>query len=233
MRMSELSERSGVPVATIKYYLREGLLHAGASRSATQATYDDDHVERLRLVRVLREIGQVPVAAVGAVLAAVDDPSLPLAEVIALAHHGLGPTPPDRPSDDHRRARAEVEAFIRSRGWHVESGAPAIDALAAALVALQGVVGPCSAEAFIPYADAADELARFELAWVDPTQSVGNTIGQIVVGTVVYEQALVALRRLAEEHYSGERFGRRAAPASTRGRRATRGAASGAHANGR
>ncbi len=27
MRISELSRASGVPVATIKYYLREGLLH--------------------------------------------------------------------------------------------------------------------------------------------------------------------------------------------------------------
>ncbi|MDQ6641642.1 MAG: MerR family transcriptional regulator, partial [Actinomycetota bacterium] len=29
MLMSELSQRSSVPVATIKYYLREGLLHSG------------------------------------------------------------------------------------------------------------------------------------------------------------------------------------------------------------
>lgn len=210
MRMSELAERSGVPVATIKYYLREGLLPAGISTSATQATYDDRHLERLRLVRVLREIGQVPVAAVGAVLAAVDDPALPLADVIALAHHGLGPPPPTDPPEEHLAARAEVEAFVAERGWRVEAGAPSIDSLAASLVALRSVMGPCTAEVFGPYAAAADDLARFELAWIDPTQGVGSTIGQIVVGTVVYEQALVALRRLAEEHYSGERFGRRA-----------------------
>ncbi len=233
MRMSELSERSGVPVATIKYYLREGLVPAGISTSATQAAYDDSHLERLRLVRVLREIGQVPVAAVGAVLAAVDDPNLPLADVIALAHHGLGPPPPVDPTDEHRRARAEVDAFVARRGWSVEAGAPSIDALAAALVALRSVTGPCTADVFVPYADAADELARFELAWIDPSQGVGDTIGQIVVGTVVYEQALVALRRLAEEHYSGERFGRRADRPPTKRRRPTQGTSPGAEANGR
>nr|MDT0525976.1 MerR family DNA-binding transcriptional regulator [Streptomyces sp. DSM 41633] len=37
MRLAELSERSGVPTATIKYYLREGLLPAGRRISATQA----------------------------------------------------------------------------------------------------------------------------------------------------------------------------------------------------
>ena len=37
MRISELSRRSSVPVATIKYYLRAGLLHEGRRTAATQA----------------------------------------------------------------------------------------------------------------------------------------------------------------------------------------------------
>lgn len=217
--MSELAGRSGVPVATIKYYLREGLLPAGTATGATQAVYDDAHLERLRLIRVLRDIGQVPVAAVGAVLAAVDDPTAPLPDVIALAHHALGPPPPAEPGAEHVAARAEVAAFVAGRGWLVEDEAPAIDAVAAALVALRRVTGPCTVEVFTPYADAADGLAAFELAWIDATQGVGSTVGQIVVGTVVYEQALVALRRLAEEHHSGERFGRRARRTTTARRR--------------
>ena len=35
MRLAELSERSGVPTATIKYYLREGLLPPGRQVNAT------------------------------------------------------------------------------------------------------------------------------------------------------------------------------------------------------
>ena len=41
MRISELSARTGVPVATIKYYLREGLLPEGERTAPTQATYAD------------------------------------------------------------------------------------------------------------------------------------------------------------------------------------------------
>ena len=41
MRISELSTRSGVPVPTIKYYLREGLVPEGARSSPTQAEYDE------------------------------------------------------------------------------------------------------------------------------------------------------------------------------------------------
>lgn len=208
MRMSELARRSAVPVPTIKYYLREGLLPAGTPTSATQASYGEAHLARLRLIRVLREIGQVPVAAVGAVLAAIDDPDLPLPDVLGIAHHALGPPPPADPDEAHRAARTAVLEFIAARGWQVDPSAPSVDVLAAALVALQRVTGPCGPEVFAPYAVAADRIAREELATIDPAAGTGDTVAQIVVGTVVFEQALLALRRLAEEHHSGERFGR-------------------------
>lgn len=211
MRISELARRSGVPVPTIKYYLREGLLPAGTATAATQAVYSDTHLERLRLIRVLREVGQVPVAAIRAVLAAIEDPGLPLHEVLGLAHHALGPPPPVDPDEAHRAARTAVLEFIAARGWLVDPAAPAVDVLAAALVALQRVAGPCGPEVFTPYAVAADRMARQELATIKPAAGAGETVVQIVVGTVVFEQALLALRRLAEEHYSGERFGRPAA----------------------
>lgn len=53
MRISELAVASGVPVSTIKYYLRVGLLHRGHHVSATRARYDDGHLARLRLLRLL------------------------------------------------------------------------------------------------------------------------------------------------------------------------------------
>jgi DNA-binding transcriptional MerR regulator len=49
MRLSDLSAASGVPVATVKYYLREGLLPPGRLTAATSAQYDDSHLQRLRL----------------------------------------------------------------------------------------------------------------------------------------------------------------------------------------
>ena len=53
MRISALAAAAGLPVATVKFYLREGLLHPGVATSATQANYDDSHVRRLRLIRAL------------------------------------------------------------------------------------------------------------------------------------------------------------------------------------
>ena len=58
LKMSELAERSGVSAATIKHYLREGLL--GSERevlrtSRNMAYYPVDFVERVRLIKRLQE----------------------------------------------------------------------------------------------------------------------------------------------------------------------------------
>ena len=57
MRISELSRRSGAPVSTLKYYLREGLVHEGERLSGNQTDYDETHVQRVRLERALLETG--------------------------------------------------------------------------------------------------------------------------------------------------------------------------------
>jgi DNA-binding transcriptional MerR regulator len=74
MRISELAGVTGVPVHTLKYYLREGLLMAGEVTSRTTADYGNAHVERVRLVRALVEQGGIGIAGVHAVLAALAAP---------------------------------------------------------------------------------------------------------------------------------------------------------------
>jgi DNA-binding transcriptional MerR regulator len=56
LRIGELAERSGVSVATIKYYIREGLLPPPPVKTGkTMAFYDEAYLERLLLVKRLRE----------------------------------------------------------------------------------------------------------------------------------------------------------------------------------
>ncbi len=55
LKVSELSERSGVPVATIHHYLREGLLPEPVKTSRNMAYYPPEFVERLRLIKQLQE----------------------------------------------------------------------------------------------------------------------------------------------------------------------------------
>ena len=89
MRISELSEQTGVPVPTIKYYLREGLLPEGERTSATQAVYGEKHVERLRVIRALLDAG-VSIAETPRVVAALDDPPASPHELLGTAHAANG-----------------------------------------------------------------------------------------------------------------------------------------------
>ena len=209
MRMGELSRRSGVPVATVKYYLREGLLPAGEATGPNQADYGEPHLHRLRLVRALLEVGGLPLAAVRRVLAAVDDETLPLHALLGTAHHALGPPPVDAEgmAADARAAAGEVDAFLTGLGWRVSADAPARRALADALVALRRLGRDVGPEVFAPYAALADQLAGVELEHVSAAAgSRADTVESVIVGTVVFEAALVALRRLAQEHHSALRW---------------------------
>ena len=86
--------------------------------------------------------------------------------------------------------------------------APARRTLARALLTLRRMGRDADATVFEPYARVADQLASREVATVSPTGSRPEAVEGAVVGTVVFEAALLALRRLAQEHHSRLRFGR-------------------------
>ena len=66
--MGELAEASGVPAATIKHYLREGLLPGGQKTSRNMAYYPPEHVDRIRLIKQLQEERFMPLRAIKSVL---------------------------------------------------------------------------------------------------------------------------------------------------------------------
>ena len=206
MKVAALSRASGVTVPTIKYYIREGLLEPGSPTAPNQAEYGEEHVHRLRLIRALMDVGGLGVAAARAVLDAISDPTLSLHALLGVAHQALGP-PPDRGPvpDDVVGARAEIDAFVQDLGWQVDAGHPARRALADALAALRRLGRDYPAQVFQPYAEVAGDLAAWELQTV-PSGSRAEAVEGAVVGTVVFEAALVALRRLAQAHHSALRF---------------------------
>ena len=201
MRISELSRASGVPIPTIKFYLREGLLPAGRLTASNQATYHAEHARTLRLVRVLVEVGGLSLDAVRRVLGALDRRDAPLHEVLALAHTALRRDPVW--SDQALpAARAEIDAWLARRGWELAAGTPAGDELAASLIALRQLGWPVGPEAFDRYAEHAWAIAEAEVAHVAAVGDPRTAVETMVVGTVVFGRALTALRLLAQEHHS-------------------------------
>ena len=68
LKMRELAAASGVSAATIKHYLREGLLPEPVRTSRNMAYYPPDFVERIRLIKRLQEERFMPLKAIKRVL---------------------------------------------------------------------------------------------------------------------------------------------------------------------
>ncbi|WP_432536717.1 MerR family transcriptional regulator [Kineococcus arenarius] len=202
MLVSALAAASGVPVPTIKYYLREGLLPPGRATGATRAEYGEEHVRRLRLVRALTEVGGLPIARVRQVLACLEG-ATPLLTALGTAHDALaGPVAPPAPAAGLQAAAA----LVADAGWRVDPGCASLSQLGAALAALEGAGLPVEPATLQRYVRAADEVARDEVAAV-PGGDAADAVEFAVLGTVLHEPVLLALRRLAQQHHCAARFG--------------------------
>ena len=171
MRISELSSTTGVPVATIKFYLRENLLHDGVRTAATQAQYDESHVARLRLIKALLGPGGLSIAAAHRVIQAIDEPPESLHELLGIAAGAV--------------AGPNLEDLLRAldqAGFELPEGA--LDM----------------------YRNHMRQIAQFEIDNV-PTESPAAAVRYVVLGTVLVEPLILALRRQAEQEASARRFG--------------------------
>ncbi|MFF4420241.1 MerR family transcriptional regulator [Streptomyces sp. NPDC001549] len=208
MRIGELSRRTGVPVPTIKYYVREGLLPPGELSSPNQASYGDGHERRLRLIRALLEVGGLSVAAIGDVLVAIDDKERPVHKLLGAAAQRLVPEYGDGGGDDAEAvlARERVTRLIEARGWRIQPGNKAAGALAAALASLTRVGHGSFAELLDDYADAAERVARVDLEYTARRADREGLVEAVVVGTVVGDAVFAALRRMAQVDASSRLF---------------------------
>lgn len=207
MRIAELSRRSGVPIPTLKFYLREGLLPVGRRTAPNQASYDEHHLRRVRLVRALVEVGRLGLGDVHRVIQAVEDETVPIGRAMGIAHWALDAKRAAAPADEETDAAlAEVDALLRRQGWQVSPESPARRLLADALVALARLGRPASQAGLRPYADMADRLAQMEVEFTRQEGTRAEAVEFAISGTVLYEAVLVALRKLAHEHHSRSRF---------------------------
>lgn len=203
MKISELSRISGVPLPTVKYYLREGLLPAGRPLGRNQADYDEAHLRRLRLIRALIDVGGLSVAGVRQVLGAIDDPAVAGHNLLGTAHEAIaGVSRADRNTAGWLAARAEAARIVTERGWRVHDRAHALDQLADAIAALRELGQEDMLAMIDGYVEATERLARQEVGLVLARPDRAGMVEGVVTGTLLGEAMLVALRRLAQEHTS-------------------------------
>jgi DNA-binding transcriptional MerR regulator len=175
MKIAELSKQTGCSVPTIKYYLREGLLPRGVRTAANQADYRDEHVHRLRLIRALLDIGNLPIATVRAVLDAIEDTTKSTHDVLGVAHYALAMRSAEHSRDDlSDDVVDEIDGFLGMLGWEVKPNAPAKAELARALVTMRRLGWIVEANVFDFLRDAVDEGRRFDSIVLDPPSFAKN-----------------------------------------------------------
>jgi DNA-binding transcriptional MerR regulator len=137
LKISELAEASGVPVATIRHYLREGLLPEPVKTSRNMAYYPPEFVERIRRIKQLQEEHYMPLRVIREMLDSTGGERVAEAEVLErfdFPERGLrrleelGVLSPDERGYSPAEVRI-IDAISRFRaaGWNETTGFGARD----------------------------------------------------------------------------------------------------------
>jgi DNA-binding transcriptional MerR regulator len=202
MRISELVERTGVPLATIKYYLREGLLPAGEATAATRAEYGEAHVRRIAVIRALTETVGLSVQKAREVLRLIDQPRDSLFDTFGQAIEALPPEVTPEATADYPRARAVLEKL----GQLYDPRFAAVAQLERALAAAEAAGIPLDDARLAVYGPHIRAIAEFDISRM-PLDDATAAVEYAVLGTALHEPVLVALRRLAHQDVAARRYG--------------------------
>ncbi|WP_328613713.1 MerR family transcriptional regulator [Amycolatopsis sp. NBC_00355] len=207
MRMAELSAESGVPVATVKYYLREGLLPPGERTSPNQARYSATHVQRLRLIKALTEVGGMSLASVGTVLEAIDGDKTPH-RTMGVVQEELAGTPPEVSEEAAQWAWELLDGIVRRNGWgELKRKEAAVANVVAALATAKELGHDKLAEHLEEYAHLALRVAELDVDTVTGLTSFDKIIEAGLVVTVLGDRIFAGLRHLGQEVLSREVLG--------------------------
>ncbi|CCF61996.1 MerR family transcriptional regulator [Nocardia cyriacigeorgica] len=204
MLMSELAARTGVPVPTIKYYLREGLLMPGRATSATRAEYGESHIKRIALVKALSGHG-LSLAKIKTIVGLIDAPEESLLTALGAATSALPPSPEPGTDTELPRARAAFAALGRPLPADLPADLPAAAQLEQALADAEAAGLPMTDDRLRAYAPHITAIAAYEIDRM-PLDSPAAAIEYAVLGTVLYEPILAALRRITHAELTAQRL---------------------------
>ncbi|MFW0789710.1 MerR family transcriptional regulator [Gordonia sp. CPCC 205333] len=205
MQISELAATTGHTVATVKFYLRSGLLPAGERTSATRATYGADHVQRLRLIRALIDVGGLSLSQVHSVLDVLTGEHRSPTEVLGAAYLAFADRPPIESDGRVRKVLVDL-------GWTPHSHDPYLARLEEVVDALTDLGVPISDDALRAYARAAMDVATVDIDRTDISSNhltdLSRGLTTMAAGSILYEPILTGLRRLAHAEITVSRYGR-------------------------
>jgi DNA-binding transcriptional MerR regulator len=203
MQLKELSDRAGVSAASIKYYLREGLLPAGEIVHATRAQYADQHVSRLRLIQALRKVVGLSIEQIRSLLWLADG-GAPRLQLLAAVQRTVLDL--DAVSTDRGEIRTEAaDAVVRMRNWP-DAPSDARNALNAHLTQMESLGIPVPLELLDAYSKAVDDIGGLDISATTAPDDINQLILTAAVGMHLHSQLVLKLLALAQASHAIRRY---------------------------
>ncbi|AKV03811.1 Regulatory protein, MerR [Labilithrix luteola] len=205
--IQELAEATSVSVASIKFYLREGLLPPGDASRPHRAYYDESHVRRLAVIRAMRD-ADISIDAMRRAFEAVTAPRADAVDAIAPAIDALA-VATDAPGVDAilHQARRDVAELFRKARLSVRDEAGSRETAARALASIRRFGFSFTFEELALYLEMLTPLARVEIEQNESTRTMllsdkEGSLELAVLGTVLFEPIMIAFRRALHEHFT-------------------------------
>ncbi|MEO8540946.1 MAG: MerR family transcriptional regulator [bacterium] len=209
MKISELSQKTGISIPTLKFYLREGILKPGQLSSPNQADYSELHVRRAALVGALREVAGLSISKIATIVEALDHGENTY-ELMGTAVDALGGETISEFTPEQVHAAAEIDRFLETLGLPVREDSLARHQLIAAFASIRTMLFPGTpVELLTPYAEAAEQIARMEIESLPGMMELEPELAleKAMLGLALFEPVFVAFRRLSHERIAAEHLG--------------------------
>lgn len=203
MQLKELSEQAGVSAASIKYYLREGLLPAGESIHATRSQYSERHLSRLRLIQALRKVVDLNIEQIRHLLQLADGGTPRLELLAAVQRTVLGLDAAGTGGGAFHTE--EGDAVVRIRNWP-DVPSDARNALDAHLALMQSLGIPVPLELLDAYSRALDDIAGLDISATAAPEDVNELILTAAVGMHLHSRLVLKLLALAQASHAIRRY---------------------------
>jgi len=197
MKLSALAERSGVTTTTLKHWIRVGVMPAGSLKNRTTAVYGQKHLDRAKLILVLRDVYGASTAAILSLTELIDTPGVTTLDVMNACQAFALAVPEDIATDPaYSPFRERTYDLMRRRDWRGYPGA-AERGLAFALHQASKVGMDYDVDTLMRYADALEPLADSNVAALRPDGTPDEVARRMLLAVNARARQLVAISSLA------------------------------------
>jgi hypothetical protein len=151
----------------------------------------------------LVDVGGLSITTASELLAVLDTADLDAWESVGKVQYALGrrrAADPDQVLDE--AAERTGDELIGRHGWHIQPDSPARRTLIQICATLHRLGHDDIVAALDDYADAVEAIVAVDMTLINDQISIAATIERVIVGTILGDGLLSALRQLAQEHTS-------------------------------